>query len=86
MTLGSLLIPLWINSALYNIFHYRNDLSNFDFHHQERKAQYEDQITELQKESLELIESVRRLSDVSRRQVGAIPISHIYIVIMHLVR
>jgi hypothetical protein len=48
---------------LYNIFHHHNDLSNNDFHYHETKAQYEYKVMELQKEILELVDTVERLID-----------------------
>ncbi|MFZ0327281.1 MAG: hypothetical protein WAL66_08275, partial [Nitrososphaeraceae archaeon] len=46
---------------LYNIFHHHNDLSNNDFH--ARKVRYEFKVMELQKEILELLDTVEKLID-----------------------
>jgi hypothetical protein len=48
---------------LYNIFHHYNGLSDNDFHYQDRKTEYEYKVMELQKEILELIDSVEILID-----------------------
>jgi hypothetical protein len=48
---------------LYYIFHHHNDLSNNDFRYRDRKAQYEYKVMDLQKEILELIDTVERLID-----------------------